>query len=104
ECLAERAIQLQRRDRHVTLHHGMEVRAWPTILDVSGDRNPIAFLATRVGLLDRRLGAAAMPKTGKANTTDVIQRQVRHVHTEYRARRQVELIVFLDQRPGDGSS
>ena len=73
----------------------MKIGALTAILDITGGGNPVTFLATRVDHLDRRRRTRAMTESGQLHTTNMFQRQVRHVDVEYGTRRQFESLVRL---------
>src|SRR5690554_6446892 len=101
EHLVVGLVDAQRGDGDVTVHHRIEIRALTTVLGVTSHRDPVTLLATGVSPLHRPGGTLAMAKTGQHHALDTVQRQIGNVHIEYGARRQIQLLVSLDQRPGD---
>src|SRR5690606_22615890 len=45
-------VDAQRRDRDIALHHRVEIGSFATVLGITGDGNPVTFLAARIGPLD----------------------------------------------------
>ncbi len=76
----------------------MEVGASTAVLYIAGSGNPVAGTTTRVDNLYRRRSTGTVPQSGQLNAADMLKRQVRNIHVQYRAGWQVELLMGLDQQ------
>src|SRR5690606_5952040 len=101
EHLVVGLVDAQRGDGDVTVHHRIEIRALTPVPRIPSHLDPVTLLAPGIGPLHRFGGTLAMAKTGQHHTLDTFQRQVGNVHVEYGARWQIQLLMGLDQRPGD---
>ena len=75
-------VHPQRRDGHMAMGCGMEVRALPIVHGRAGSANPVHGLATRVELGDDRFGRMPTPQPAQTRRLDLRRWKIGNVDIE----------------------
>ncbi len=77
-----RQVDLQRRDRHVAIGDGMEVRALARVRALAGRPHPVHRAAARIGRAQHGRRAMPVPEARRLEAAQLLVRQVGHVDVE----------------------
>src|SRR5450830_18585 len=97
EGITEGAIELQRGNRDIALHHRMKVGARAAVFGIARGGDPITFLATWVDHLQRRRGTGAMAQARELDAANMLDGQIGDIDVKHRPRRQIEGTVGFHQ-------